>query len=549
MTHRRGHANADPGHLHRGRDARAGAVFHQHRSAGLRADQSAGNRQGRAVRALLAVGQVAAAAVPRRVPRTRSVPSTPPAPASRRSALARADKLYARVLNEYGDDSVAQLGGAHVACEGVSNVLTKVLEWGRLMAYLEQSTRYVPYTDRPNGRWKYHVPAEVERSPLAAEFTQTLDAAFETYAGGFRRMEAHFRAQYPKSPEDSDARLPVGDPRQGARHAARPAAGGDDVERRAVRHRPGVRSAAAAHVRAPARRGARARRADARRAPPGDPGVSRARRSAGSRRPLDRVLRRHAARRSKRPRGAIVDAVAAEPRPTRSRSPSSIPTARSRSSRRRSTPCRGLPDDQLLDGRPPPDAPTSAPRCCAPTSATARTAATSRAARSSARSTGSTSSPTTAPSAICSAIACSRSSGSRSAPITATPSRRRSRKPGALADWRAVMERSAALDAALAAHGLDEVAPYAVVDGVSRAVLHGHERARGDARHRAADRAAGPPVLPARLPADAPRDRRRRRPPRHRRRDAVRRSLRRSSSNGCSRSGRSRTKRRATASR
>src|SRR5712692_11856552 len=48
----------------------------------------------------------------------------------------RADKLYARVLSEYGDDSVAQLGGAHIACESVSNVLTKVLEWGRLMAYL-----------------------------------------------------------------------------------------------------------------------------------------------------------------------------------------------------------------------------------------------------------------------------------------------------------------------------------------------------------------------------------------------------------------------------
>src|SRR5438132_6383149 len=38
----------------------------------------------------------------------------------------RADKLFAKVLNEYGDDSVAQLGGAHLACEGVSNVLTKV---------------------------------------------------------------------------------------------------------------------------------------------------------------------------------------------------------------------------------------------------------------------------------------------------------------------------------------------------------------------------------------------------------------------------------------
>jgi thymidylate synthase ThyX len=117
---------------------------------------------------------------------------------------ARADKLYARVLSEYGDDSVAQLGGAHIACEGVSNVLTKVLEWGRLMAYLEQSTRYVPYTDRPNLRWKYHVPAELEGSPLGEVFTRSLDRAFETYARWIPAMEAHFRAKFPKSPEDSD---------------------------------------------------------------------------------------------------------------------------------------------------------------------------------------------------------------------------------------------------------------------------------------------------------------------------------------------------------
>jgi thymidylate synthase ThyX len=116
----------------------------------------------------------------------------------------RADRLYARVFNEYGDDSVAQLGGAHIACEGVSNILTKVLEWGRLMAYLEQSTRYVPYTDRPGGRWKYHVPAEIAASPLAAEFTRTMDLAFDTYARWIPALESHFKAKYPKSADDSD---------------------------------------------------------------------------------------------------------------------------------------------------------------------------------------------------------------------------------------------------------------------------------------------------------------------------------------------------------
>ena len=118
---------------------------------------------------------------------------------------ARAAQLYARVLSDYGDDSVAQLGGAHIACEGVSNILTKVLEWGRLMAYLEQSTRYVPYTGRPDGRWKYHVPAEVERSPLRDAFVRTLDTAFETYARWLPALEAHFRAKYPQTPQDSDA--------------------------------------------------------------------------------------------------------------------------------------------------------------------------------------------------------------------------------------------------------------------------------------------------------------------------------------------------------
>jgi thymidylate synthase ThyX len=108
---------------------------------------------------------------------------------------ARADALYERVFSEYGDDSVAQLGGVHLACEGASNILTKVLEWGRLMAYLEQSTRYVPYTDRPGGRWKYHVPAELDGHPLHPRYVETLDRAFETYARWIGPMREYWSAR------------------------------------------------------------------------------------------------------------------------------------------------------------------------------------------------------------------------------------------------------------------------------------------------------------------------------------------------------------------
>jgi thymidylate synthase ThyX len=118
--------------------------------------------------------------------------------------MARAEKLFARVFNEYGDDSVAQLGGAHIACEYVSNVLTKILEWGRLMAYLEQSTRYVPYTDTLHGRWRYHVPAELSEGTLRDRYVRTMDAAFETYSRWIGPMQEHFARRYPKTATDTE---------------------------------------------------------------------------------------------------------------------------------------------------------------------------------------------------------------------------------------------------------------------------------------------------------------------------------------------------------
>jgi len=117
----------------------------------------------------------------------------------------RADQLYMRIFNEYGDDSVAQLGGVHLACEDVSNLLTKVLERGRLMAYLEQSTRYIPYTQRKGDTWRYLVPAELDGHPLRARYVAALDLAFETYARWIDPMRVWFEARYPKAPGDSDA--------------------------------------------------------------------------------------------------------------------------------------------------------------------------------------------------------------------------------------------------------------------------------------------------------------------------------------------------------
>ncbi len=118
--------------------------------------------------------------------------------------LQRAEELYDRVFFEYGDDSVAQLGGVHLACEQASNLLTKVLEWGRLMAYLEQSTRYIPYDSRLDGRYRFHRPKAVLESELALRYIADMDALFDTYSESLPLLMDWAREAYPKDPSDSD---------------------------------------------------------------------------------------------------------------------------------------------------------------------------------------------------------------------------------------------------------------------------------------------------------------------------------------------------------
>ncbi|MBW3610626.1 MAG: FAD-dependent thymidylate synthase [Actinomycetota bacterium] len=118
--------------------------------------------------------------------------------------LERAERLYDRVFLEYGDDSVAQLGGVHLACEQASNILTKVLEWGRLMSYLEQSTRYIAYDDRLGGRYRYYRDPELLASPLGTRYVGDMDRLFDTYAELVPLVQEWCRQRYPKQAGDSD---------------------------------------------------------------------------------------------------------------------------------------------------------------------------------------------------------------------------------------------------------------------------------------------------------------------------------------------------------
>jgi thymidylate synthase ThyX len=114
----------------------------------------------------------------------------------------RARKLYERIFIGYGDDSVAQLGGAHIACEWVSNVMTKLLQRGRLAAYLEQSTRYMPY-DVPIGDglgYRYWRHQE-----LGPEYEAAMDFLFESYSDALPRVEAWAAERFPRGDEPEAA--------------------------------------------------------------------------------------------------------------------------------------------------------------------------------------------------------------------------------------------------------------------------------------------------------------------------------------------------------
>jgi thymidylate synthase ThyX len=122
-----------------------------------------------------------------------------------RIGLGRAERLYAKVFGDYGDDSVAQLAGVHVACEQSSNLLTKVLEWGRLMSYLEQSTRYVSYDSRlASGHYRYERDPRVLDSTLGARYIGEMDRMFDTYAGLVPKLEAALGRRYSRDQEVSE---------------------------------------------------------------------------------------------------------------------------------------------------------------------------------------------------------------------------------------------------------------------------------------------------------------------------------------------------------
>ncbi len=117
-------------------------------------------------------------------------------------AVRRAEEFYERVLVGYGDDSVAELAGAHVAVERTSTLAAKALEDSRIgLSPLEKSTRYVRF-DRPgmDGRHLYYRGAELGHPA----YEPAADKLFGAYSGLIEPTTMAIRERFPREDGETD---------------------------------------------------------------------------------------------------------------------------------------------------------------------------------------------------------------------------------------------------------------------------------------------------------------------------------------------------------
>lgn len=111
----------------------------------------------------------------------------------------KSKELMERILIQYGDDSVGELEGAHVALEEISILATKEIEDRRIGGSpIEQSSRYVVYDHRDaNGNYRYYRDDTICRGDAGEKYVAAMDFLFDTYCSLLEPLTAYFRSVKP----------------------------------------------------------------------------------------------------------------------------------------------------------------------------------------------------------------------------------------------------------------------------------------------------------------------------------------------------------------
>src|SRR5437879_4856068 len=110
----------------------------------------------------------------------------------------RGEEFYSRVLLEYGDDSVAELGEAQIAIEGLSNIAVKKIEDRRIgLSYLEKSSRYVAWDKKVNGEYKFFKEPDILNSKYADNYLESCNFDFDVYSRNIQSMISFIKERDP----------------------------------------------------------------------------------------------------------------------------------------------------------------------------------------------------------------------------------------------------------------------------------------------------------------------------------------------------------------
>ena len=111
-------------------------------------------------------------------------------------------EFYIKWLAQFGDDSIAQMAGAHLIYTNLSQVAIKHFEDMRIgIAPIEKSTRYVDYSTKINGQYRYYLDPKLEEIGLMREYKEVMDNLFNTYGLLLEKYLNHLKKQYPEEKE------------------------------------------------------------------------------------------------------------------------------------------------------------------------------------------------------------------------------------------------------------------------------------------------------------------------------------------------------------
>jgi thymidylate synthase ThyX len=129
---------------------------------------------------------------------------------SQTQAIKKAQNFYDRILDGYGDDSIGELGGAHLAIENVSMLAAKALEDSRIGGSpLEKSTRYIYFDQKVKGEYLFYREPILMTSAYRDIYLEACNMLFDTYSKLIPLLTTMLDEKTPKDPNMSTAAYTV----------------------------------------------------------------------------------------------------------------------------------------------------------------------------------------------------------------------------------------------------------------------------------------------------------------------------------------------------